>query len=354
MKSLRVLFLPILLAACTHNATHPQAANSVEDRLRAAETAGVAAGCFETRAAFDVGSATTRMMVADVDKCEQKLLSIVTKEERGVPYKDDLAQSSNQEFSETLQASGVAVFKELQARAQKNGATKFAGTATSAFRGARNASAYVTRVKEEARVSLFIIEQTTEAEMGFLAAVNEPSVIADKVVVWDIGGGSMQFSARENAQMVTSLVEMGSVGFKNEVLRKIKPKADLATSPNPIGEKNLHRILSMAKEHALRNTTLQIRELLKSRTVLGIGGVHASSILKQTGQSNEYTPKQLMQALKERANFDDTKVGGAYAATDVTNLALVLGYMQALQIKSVRAINLNLTNGTILYPRFWN
>ena len=36
--------------------------------------------CLETRAAIDVGSTTTKMVVAKVDKCEKKLIAILAPE----------------------------------------------------------------------------------------------------------------------------------------------------------------------------------------------------------------------------------------------------------------------------------
>ena len=316
-----------------------------------------ASACSEVRAAFDVGSATTRMQVAEVDSCAQKIVKVIANEERPVGYKEDLERSSagefSGEFSQALRTRGLAVFTELKSIAQASGANQFQGTATSAFRGAKNAQSYLDHVSEKAGVTIRVIAQSTEAELGFLAAMSEGQVDPATSVVWDIGGGSMQFVARENGAFVKSLVELGSVSFKNEVLKKLRPKAPLTESPNPIGRSNFKMVVALAKEHALSSTTPEMRALLTQRQVIGIGGVHAYSILKRLKDERDYTDEELETALRKRLSLSDKEIGGAYAATDVTNMALVLGYMQALKIKTVRAFNVNLTSGSLLYPEFW-
>lgn len=340
MKSIFLVSLSIGFLGCAHQ--------KVEERRHVASH-----NCLETRAAFDVGSATTRLMVAEVDACEQRIVKVLRKEDRSVGYKDDLEKRRAVEFSEEIQLRGLRIFTELRTIANSEGATHYAGTATSAFRAAKNAGDYVGRIKAQTGVALFIIEQQTEAQMGFLAAINEPSVDSNAVVVWDIGGGSQQFSAREQSEMKTSLVELGSVGFKNEVLRQLQPEKPLSASPNPIGVENYERVVSLAKQHALQHTTADVRALLERRQVIGIGSVHAQSILRQTRQTKAYDQSQVENALRERLAFTDTQIGSPFAASDVTNLALVYGYMQALGIQSVRHLSVNLTNGTVLYPPFW-
>lgn len=340
MRTTVVILLALSLVHCVHR--------------ESSENRGVASdNCHETRAVFDVGSATTRLMVAEVDNCKLKILSVIKKEERSVGYKSDLETKSSREFSEELQTRGIAVFSELRAIATSAGASRFAGTATSAFRGALNSRAYLQRVKSETGIPIFVIEQSIEAKLGFLAAISQPGVNEESVVVWDIGGGSMQFSARENGEMVTSLVEMGSVGFKNEVLRRLQPQKALSDTPNPIGLRNFETVVSMAKQHALRYTEPRIKMLLEKRQVIGVGSVHVYSVLKQSGQTQMYDRSHVEAALRERLEFTDAQIGGAYAASDVTNLALILGYMEALGIESVQPLNVNLTNGTVLYPEFW-
>ncbi len=337
-KSL-ALSLLLTLSGCAHS-------------LHSGDQKGASA-CSEVRAAFDVGSATTRMQVAEVDTCAQKIVKVIANEERPVGYKEDLERSAGGEFSQTLQNRGLAVFSELKSIAQASGANQFQGTATSAFRGAKNAQAYLDQVSEKTGVTIRVIAQSTEAELGFLAAMSEGQVDPATSVVWDIGGGSMQFVARENGVFVKSLVELGSVSFKNEVLKKLRPKAPLTDSPNPIGRSNFKTVVALAKKHALSSTTPEMRELLTQRKAIGIGGVHAYSLLKRLKEERDYTDEQLETALKKRLSLSDKEIGGVYAATDVTNMALVLGYMQALKIKTVRAFNVNLTSGSLLYPEFW-
>lgn len=57
----------------------------------------------------------------------------------------------------------------------------------------------------------------------------------------------------------------------------------------------------------------------------------------------------LKSALLERASFSDQQIGGDFAATDVTNLALVAGYLEVLGLPQLESVSASLGQGWILY-----
>ena len=62
--------------------------------------------CLKNRAAFDIGSGTTKMMVAQVDTCLQQVNQIFEEREIAVAYKEDL-DSSQGKFSKEIQDKGL-------------------------------------------------------------------------------------------------------------------------------------------------------------------------------------------------------------------------------------------------------
>ena len=58
-----------------------------------------AESCVERRVAFDIGSATTKMKVADVDVCRNVVLKVLDEREEKVDYMENLSQSQNPTFS---------------------------------------------------------------------------------------------------------------------------------------------------------------------------------------------------------------------------------------------------------------
>ena len=62
--------------------------------------------------------------------------------------------------------------------------------------------------------------------------------------------------------------------------------------------------------------------------------------------------EQIKSALDKRAGMTDVDIGGKYASTEISNLALVAGYMSGLGIKYVKTGKINLTDGLLIAPDF--
>src|SRR5690606_8482321 len=76
--------------------------------------------CVVRRAAFDVGSGTTRMKIADVNTCKQIIENVIYEQQEKVDYKEDLVKSGDR-FSTDIQAAGLAVIQLLKNKALENG-----------------------------------------------------------------------------------------------------------------------------------------------------------------------------------------------------------------------------------------
>jgi exopolyphosphatase/guanosine-5'-triphosphate,3'-diphosphate pyrophosphatase len=57
--------------------------------------------------------------------------------------------------------------------------------------------------------------------------------------------------------------------------------------------------------------------------------------------------------LNKGISLTDKEIGGQYADTEISNLILVLGFMQQLGISEVMTQNINLADGVLLNPAFW-
>ena len=77
------------------------------------------------RAMFDIGSGSTKMVVADVDLHTGKI-KIIYEQEQPVPYKMDLEQSTNHRFSEKVCNRGTLVLAKMKWQALQQGAKQFA------------------------------------------------------------------------------------------------------------------------------------------------------------------------------------------------------------------------------------
>jgi exopolyphosphatase / guanosine-5'-triphosphate,3'-diphosphate pyrophosphatase len=308
--------------------------------------------CVEHRAAVDMGSATIKIKAVNIDRCANIRSDILFQKNVKVAFSENIRDNR---LSDDVQNKGLEQLAKLKSEAKLQGAQQFAGVATAVFRSAINTSQYLDRIKGETGIAIRLISQDEEAILGYQAA--KASDQAGPVVVWDIGGNSMQMITQDHAKRyVIYRGKTASVSFKKLILEKIQHKpASLSASPNPIGDKNLAAAIDLAMD-AARDVPDEITMLIAQNQtrVIGIGGVHNQSIKNQMNAKDHYTRDHLMQTLLSRVDLTDAQIGGPYADTDVSNLILVLGYMQKLKIDQVYLKDVNLTDGVLTDPSFWD
>lgn len=326
--------------------------------------------CIYTKAAFDVGSGTTKMKVAQVDVCKKKILKVFLKKQIPVAYKENLVSSKKGKiFNSFIQKKGFKVLKRLAKQAKKFKPHKWVGVGTSAFRKANNAKAFLKKVKKDIKLDIKIITQKEEGEIGFFAAKTLLSKLSPlkiknkKIVVWDIGGGSMQMISPEKRKISNFFLKkwtfykgtLASVSFKKHIIKNIQKKP-YKKSPNPMSNWVAKKAERYVINHAKKTIPKGFKKIFKEKFILlGIGGVHYHSIFKQIKKSVKrkktryYTKYQLQKTLNRRKNLSNKKIGGRYASTDISNLILVLGFMKSLKINKIYTGQVDLTDGVLLY-----
>ena len=297
------------------------------------------------RAGLDVGSGTTKMKVYHYRSCEGRPASI--KEARGpncaadrkVSYGEDV--ESTGKIGEQTFKRGVSALKELKSLAFRCGAQDFMGVATSAFRRAKNGQSVAERLSRSAGISIKVISREQEALLGFRGATLKLG-LDSKICVWDIGGGSMQvICSPDGKKTLTYLGNLASVPFKNAIS---KFQARQTSTPNPISQKDYRHALSITQKEAAKVVS-KLGDELKKSTVVGIGGVHFYAVGEALGK-REYTADDIRSTLLGKLSKTDRELGGGeYVDTAVSNLILVEGMMKYLQIASVKALKINLTEG---------
>jgi exopolyphosphatase/guanosine-5'-triphosphate,3'-diphosphate pyrophosphatase len=142
-------------------------------------------------AVIDIGSNSTRLLVADVEEGRVTPIerrSTVTRLGRGVDLSGRLA-------AEAIEAACGAVDPYL-ATLQELGAERVDAIATSAVRDAANGSAFVAELRERFALSARVLDGEEEARLTYLGATSEHFPDEPTVVV-DIGGGSTELIVGE-------------------------------------------------------------------------------------------------------------------------------------------------------------
>lgn len=310
----------------------------------------------EVRAAFDIGSGSTKMKVAEVNTCASEVTQVILEEQLKVDYRDALEKNVEGQFSEKVQNEGLTALEVLKTHAQSKGARHFTGIATAAFRQAKNAEVFVKSIRAKLGIPVRVISQNEEAMLGFNAVVVKEKIPSASVVVWDIGGASQQMMGLDkNSQPVIYYGQLASVSFKNHVIAKIQNKdINKVSSPNPLKKSHVKKALSYAESEANDGVPEALQAKLRAGIqVVGIGGVLGKSIPRQVGEAIELSQKNIQATLEKRTGMTDAQIKDSYAATEVTNLALVAGFMKALGIANYRMTEVSLVDGLWLSENLW-
>ncbi len=148
--------------------------------------------------AVDIGSNSTRLLLADVDDGainELSRESIVTRLGDGVDRSGALNEAAMLRVIDALQqyAGEIALAK----------CDRIGGVATSAVREAENGAEFAERIAAETGIAIDVIGGDREAQLTFNGASTGESLDGDgRSVVVDIGGGSTEFIVGENGRLL--------------------------------------------------------------------------------------------------------------------------------------------------------
>jgi hypothetical protein len=200
----------------------------------------------ERRAAFDIGSGSTKIQVSDIQN--GAIVQTLFSEERPVAFGLALVQSSNENLSHEIQMKGLQTLTELKQIAQSHGASKFAAVATEVFRKAKNGNEYLDKVRSMG-ISVTLVTQDIEAELGFWTVVAVSGEDPSNQCVWDSGGASFQITSLDSSSERPMLRKyMGALGTSISagiLLKDIRGATapDFATI-NPVSPEEAQRLVA--------------------------------------------------------------------------------------------------------------
>jgi exopolyphosphatase/guanosine-5'-triphosphate,3'-diphosphate pyrophosphatase len=145
-------------------------------------------------AVIDVGTNSTRLLVADVDGgvAPVERRSTVTRLGRGVDLSGRLATEAIEDVCAAI-GDYVGILQELEAETVEV-------IATSAVRDADNGSAFVAELRERFALSARVLDGEEEARLTYLGATSE-ALPSEPTLVVDIGGGSTELIVGEGSEI---------------------------------------------------------------------------------------------------------------------------------------------------------
>ena len=174
-------------------------------------------------AVVDIGTNSTRLLVADVDD------ATVTEVERRTEV-TRLGQGVDRDgvLSDDAIARVLAAVGGYRRRIDVHGAERAVAVLTSAVRDAANGAQFAARVRDEHGLDARVIDGDEEARLTFLGATNSrPADDPTPTVVIDIGGGSTELvtgSGREVSFHVST--QVGVVRHSERHIHADPPRAE--------------------------------------------------------------------------------------------------------------------------------
>lgn len=316
------------------------------------------------RVAFDIGSLTTKMIVADVDTNKNTIVQTLLKDVRSVGYKNDLERPGSQStVSPEMIQTGVEALRQLKTEADNLSPkpTEYAAVATAALRAAKNGKEVSKAIYDALGIPLYIIPQEKEALLGFKGATQKIGFLPSDSVVWDAGGGSMQIIMQdEHGNLKTYGNELGFVPFSKKVIKSIQNRVLLATStPNPLTEEQAQKAISYAREMA-EDIPAFVKEKIAQPTthVIGIGALYyATHGIPQ--DKTIFTVQDIEAMLSVKLNKTDEQLApithrAISVMVSATSLCAIIGFMKALNIKEITLTEVNMTDGLLVESEFYN
>ncbi|NGX57931.1 MAG: Exopolyphosphatase [Chlamydiae bacterium] len=308
------------------------------------------------RAAIDIGSGATKLRVAEIDLSNNKIVKTLVNTQITVSYQKVLTEGDQAVFDEQVMQQGIEAIKELKQLAIKYQAQKVIGIATSAFRKAENGEEFVKRITEETGIPIYIIDQKLEGELGFLAVEATVPVDEKTMIVWDIGGGSLQLTMMgTDEEMKIYRGHEASIPFKNYIIQNIQSRnVKEYSSPNPMTLEEMDD----AEKHA-RMLAKNVDQLFKDRIkdpntkVYGVGSIFSYGI-EPLVMKNPFTAKDLRDVVTPLAGKTDEELGGGdFADVLISNALLVIGFMKELDLQQVQVVDVNNADGAFFMKSFW-
>lgn len=315
----------------------------------------------ERRAAFDIGSGQIKMQISDVDLRTNKIVNVLFTDSAYVGLRENLVKSLDGRLSSDIQNKTVEAISELIKKAALFHPEAYHAVATEALRLAKNADTLVERIEKETGTPVTIVSQEEEGILGFISAVSEANVDLDKVVSWDLGGGSFQITTKCGDYYSVYLGSLGKTPMKNALLKIQGKDVDPMFSPNPISKSQANQAIQFVKDN-IKDIPIELRQKLNDPNVVVLGvGINP---LWGMEQSTHFDNNRVLKELNCRLNLDDTAIrikdsipaNRKEASTHVvSNLILAYGVMEALDITHVHYVGTQGANaiGALLSPKYW-
>lgn len=171
----------------------------------------------------DIGSNTAHLLVVDAHPGAAPVPAFSHKTELRLSERTDAEGAISGDAVEDL----VAFMQQAGSLAEDMGATDLSAFATSAIRGAPNGESVLARVRKRTGVTVEVLSGAEEARLTFLAVRRWFGWSSGRLLVLDIGGGSLEIAAGSDEDPDTAFsLPLGAGRLTRDRLMADPPQAD--------------------------------------------------------------------------------------------------------------------------------
>ncbi|KIE05989.1 hypothetical protein NF27_CG01690 [Candidatus Jidaibacter acanthamoeba] len=354
---MRIAFNFLFILSLSTQALANQNANQDENR-----------NCLEKRYVFDIGSGSTKSKGYLVDICQNKLIKNLGEVNKAVRYQQCISSSIDKSsITEECLTNGLRALKAIEQEYGIDcGEHKCKGVATAWARNAKNSSELLNTFKLH-DIHINLISQKEEGELGFKTALSDPylkGVDPDKLLIWDIGGGSFQLSVQdEHDEIHTYEGPWGLFNFVHQLKEDFSLKGINLTKEGFFNKDELKEILEYTSHELGKDIQKDklIVEKLKTAKVVGIGRIMYMGIKYELDLTNPISKEEIKDLIYEFAGMTVSeaqkkypKLPDHFAPLIQQALILVYGVMDGAGINKLEIIESTLTDHLVLDQSFWH
>ena len=312
----------------------------------------------QTRAALDVGSGQTKMVVAIVDEETSRPAKILYAEETPLLLGHDLKQSKEKRLSDHILAELELLLNNYRSIAMGFGADEVAGVATAVFRESQNGADFIKKIQSDLGINLQVISQEKEGEIGFLTAVAASGKNASEVIAWDSGGGSFQLSAESAKGLQVYQGRWGASKVVAAMIEQVQGLDFMATqTPNPVKIEEVNALRTII-QNSLSPLPEGLQEKLNDKKVdiVAVGGPYSPFKMAAIAIGKDvYTKQEIEKAIYalvghsdgELANFPEPEML-------IPRLTLIHAVMDHFGFDIIHYYETTgSTPGIFISPEFW-
>lgn len=305
------------------------------------------------RAAIDVGMGGPKLQIAEVDLKTNKIVKVLHTQRYFVNFYDGCI---NHQLSSEVMTQGLEAFKNAIKTAYSFNANDIVAIATASFRSAINGLEFADTIQKQTGVKVHVVDQNLEGILAFRAALSKIDACYENVIVWDIGGGSIQFiSQEEDGSYLVDCGEEGVGAFNDYIIGAIQcHDIKQCKTPNPMSSTDIIKAITYAHDQSQKINKIVKDKLNNSNAkVIGVGNAFGYGIASMVGK-DAFHIDEIKKVARNLAGKTDADLGGGeFAFCEGSNVLLAYGFMQGLGIDNIQILHINNADGAMVYEPFW-